>query len=303
MFRSVLISSAFFAALAAQALAVEIKVVTPNPDSAYITSIDANGFGFASYPGPTFQLNDNSGKPWAGQTLTFACSGPFGCPSMLNATAKTDPLGRATLQFTGAFKAAIPKPPPGRGATLGAYKMTANWGSCSSSGGCVSSPVLVFNVLCNGPFTQCVGVPATPTPVPAIPAPKVSTPPASTSKATLSVTDSTPISVTLTKTCRGATCSYSFSAIAHVKLLDASGKPVKNAAVNIDLGNLAGSPFSIGGSGNTDANGVATLESDFQYSANAKSAPIDTGSKITGHVTVSGAPYASLKLDVVFVLH
>ncbi len=285
---------------------IEVKIVTSNPDSAYITSIDANNFGYAAYPGPTFQLNDSKGKPWPGETLTFSCSGPaFYCPPMLNKTAKTDQLGRASLQFTGDFKAAIPPAPPGRGAIVGTYKMAANWGQCSPvpGGGCVHSQDVVFNVLCNGPFTQCVGLPPKATPAPtAAPTPKSSSRP-STSKATLSVTDTTPISVALTKNCRGKNCDYSFSAIAHVKLVDGSGKPVKGAEVNIDFGKLAGSPFSSGTTANTDANGIATLQTDFQYSSQANPPPLGAGSKITGHVTVSGAPYAGLKLDVPFTLH
>jgi hypothetical protein len=307
MFARFMLSGVFFALLAAPALAVQVIVVTPNPDSVFIGSIGSDGFGYANYPGPTFQLNDDKGKPIAGQTLTFYCTGAaFSCPAMLSKTAKTDQFGHASLQFKATFKAAIPPAPPGRGFIVGTYLMAANPEGCAAYPGtnCLWSRSVTVNVLCNGPFTQCVGVPATPSPAPTTaPAPKTSAP-ASTSKATLGVTDTAnPIPVALTKSCKGASCDYSFAAFVHVKLLDANGKPVKGAQVNIDFGNLAGSPWSVGTTANTDANGAATLETDFMYNSKVKPPPLDAGSKITGHMTVSGAAYSSLKLDVIFALH
>jgi len=210
--RLFLLSGLFFALLAVPALATQVTVVTPNPETGRLDGTTLLGgalYGTVNFAGPTFQLTDNAGKAMPGQTLRLYCTGAMACP-LLAATAKTDQFGQASLQFARELWVFLPTIPPGVGAPIGRYTVWATW-ACpqdaqGNAAGCFTSPIVTLQAVCWGPFKQCVGS-GTPAPVAsATPAPKTTPGPAATTAPAstgpgLSLLDPSPVAVPLQKIC------------------------------------------------------------------------------------------------------
>jgi|GEM_PF-6803401 len=309
--RLFLFGGIFFALLAVPALATQVTLVTPNPETGRLDGTTMQGgtlFGTVDFAGPTFQLSDNSGRAMAGQTLFFYCTGVMACP-LLAPSAKTDNFGRASLQFARPLWVFLPASgfPPGPGAPIGRYTVWATWGcprgAQGNAAGCFTSPIVTLQAVCWGPFIQCVGsespapratASAKPTPVPSPSASPASTGPG------LSLVGSSPVAVPLQKICAKnapTVCYYSFDVAAHVKLMDAGGKPVSGASINLDLGKVAGAPFPIGGSGKTDPTGLATLKANFSFDPRFAKVQFGKGSRFIGTAT-----YGKSALAISFVV-